>query len=174
MINNSHGKRMVPEYLVKGLEEAYAKTSGGTGSTINLLENIVDSKGNKRFVEGVGKVNPDISGLTVTYNKWSLSGSHLMFVLAGTLANGVTIQNTKNIVTYDNLPTYIFDKIFPVYNQFIEPKDVNAMASDYTSQEFRTVLSKDVSGINIVKNQNLTLTADRNFRIQFDLLIDTD
>ena len=86
----NYGKRMVPEYLVKGLEQAYAKTSGGTGSTINLMENIVDSKGNKRFVEGP-LTTTTISGVTYSYSKWSLCGTHLMIVLGGTIAANTSL-----------------------------------------------------------------------------------
>lgn len=170
----NYGKRMVPEYLVKGLEEAYAKTSGGTGSTINLMENIVDSKGNKRFVEGKGQWNTSITGLTVKYCKWSLSGTHLMIVLAGTLDNGTVFVQNNSLALYV-LPSYILEKIQPVWaNSVIEGKTVTARDDSWGSQTFNVAFTKASNGIQLSVTSNLTSNSDRGFRVQFDLLIDAE
>lgn len=139
-----------------------------------LMTNIVDSHGNKRFVEFNGAID-STDGLTVTYKKASLSGSHLMIVLAGSIANGTTLNNGKVMARF-NLPSYIMNKIIPVWNNVIETKDVLAYAEDWTSQSLQyCALAKTTSTqLAISKVNSLTLTADRNFRIQFDLLIDSD
>ena len=138
-----------------------------------LMSNIVDSHGNKRFVEFNGDAN-SIEGVTITYNKASLSGSHLMVVLAGSIANGTTIDNSKVLAFY-NIPAYIMNKIIPVWGSNIEVKNVSAFAEDWTSQSFQCVLAKNISTqLGIFKAGSTTFTAGRKFRIQFDLLIDSD
>ena len=170
----NYGKRMVPEYLIKGLEEAYAKTSGGTGSTINLMENIVDSKGNKRFIEGEGSPLV-LEGFNPTYNKWSLSGTHLMLVLAGNIANTTTLTNGTTLIEF-TLPDYITKKIFPVFATYrISYINGGLIADDWSSQTLSYTVEKSTAGIKfIVQTASLTLTANRSFRFQFDLLIDAD
>ena len=169
----NYGKRMVPEYLVKGLEEAYTKTSGGTGSTINLMENIVDSKGNKRFVEGAFTPYA-IEKVTYTYCKWSLSGSHLMIVLAGNCESGAVFSNKdwSNIT----LPTWILDKIYPTVNSVIDNKTMllRKINEWWTSQSIGLTLQKYAGRLMIRIESNVTSNSDSAFRIQFDLLIDND
>ena len=82
----SQGKRMVPEYLIKYLEGLYnsgidptgfqPKLTAGDGIAIDedneitfdsetaapLMENIVDSAGNKRFIEGDITLNSILIG----------------------------------------------------------------------------------------------------------------
>ena len=138
-----------------------------------LMSNIVDNNGHKRFVEFNG-VAGSVEGITITYNKASLSGTHLMVVLAGSIANGTTIDNSKVLAFY-NIPAYIMDKIKPVWGSNIEVKTVTAFATDWSSQSFQCVLAKNISTqLGIFKAGPTTFTADRNFRIQFDLLVDSE
>ena len=167
----NYGKRMVPEYLVKGLEEAYTKTSGGTGSTINLMENIVDSKGNKRFVEGTLDVK-SITGFTFSYSRFSLCGTHLMIVLAGSAVNGTSISNGLELADV-TLPNWIKNKIKTVWSSIVEAKTVSFTATDWSTQTIIVALQK-TTVVKILAANNVTLTEDRNFRIQFDLLIDNE
>ena len=104
------GQRLIPEELLKYLEaykEAHPDPTQGGGAT---LDDIVDSKGNKRFIEGEG-TPATITGMTITYNKWSLSGTHLMLVLAGTFDNDVSA--TATLVSFE-LPEWILNKIVPI------------------------------------------------------------
>lgn len=136
-----------------------------------LLSNIEDSDGNKRFIEGnMINVNESISS---AYAKWSLSGTHIMFVLAGTVAEDVTIADGATLCSAE-LPYWIANKIFAVVGNTIEYKTFISIAADYTSQDFGTRLIKSANYVSILKNGGLTLTKDRTFRLQFDLLIDTD
>ena len=136
------------------------------------ISNLVDSKGNPRFVEGDG-VGLTQEGVTILYCKWGLAGTHLMFVVAGSVANGTKILNSVNWATF-NIPKFIKDKIYPVWaNNYIERKLVVLFADNWTSQNATAVLAKG-DNISIQTSGDITLTADRSFRIQFDLLIDSE
>ena len=133
------------------------------------MESIKDLAGNLRFIEGEGIVNDKI---TNAYCRWSLSGTHLMFVLAGNIADTTEIEHGELLATF-NIPQWVLAKISPVWAvSYIEKKIVLASASDWSSQDFGCVLQKGVNSIYIYKDVTITLTADRGFRIQFDLLID--
>ena len=143
---------------------------------LNKLENITDDNGHFRFIEGVADGN-EVNDLTITYKKWSLSGTHLMIVVAGSGENGSVIGGLGNSKVFNfDIPEWIADKIVPTYGSTdIENKSVRFFASDGTSQSTTCYL-----GINKTTNKlqgaltSLTLTATRSFRLQFDLLIDND
>ena len=139
------------------------------------FENIIDKEGHKRFIEGNGDAATAVDGLTISYNKWSLSGSHIMFVLAGTFSNATVLLANIDLVSF-TLPTWIVNKIIPIWgNNFIEEKNVYGYANDWTSQSISIVLlRKNDNKIYIRSTRAATFTADRNFRIQFDLLIDSE
>ena len=138
------------------------------------ISNLVDSKGNPRFIEG--NITPEtIAGLTYTYTKWSLSGSHLMIVLAGscatmTLSNNVTFANIS-------LPKFIMDKIFPLTAQ---GRVSHASLNNYYDFSYKSAcnlsLVKGANGLIVIGwgiGSSSTLTAG-TFRIQFDLIIDAE
>lgn len=138
-----------------------------------LMNNIVDSQGNKRFVEGDITMNI-IEGITQTYGKWSLSGTHLMIVFAGTFENGVSLPVNIDLVSF-TLPTWILNKIIPVWGNFyIENKNTPCYADDWSSQSVSMVLRKVGDRIDIRSTSAVNFTAKRNFHIQYDLLIDND
>lgn len=137
-----------------------------------LMENIVDSEGHKRFQEWdlTPSSNP---GITMTYAKASLSGTHFMVVIAGDLANEAVFGNGETLASINNLPDWILSKIVPVWGDvWVERKETNAYAADWTVQSFFCGLNKSSNYLGIGKLGALTLNADRKFRIQFDLLID--
>lgn len=161
----SNGKRMVSEDLIKTLENL----SEGVA-----LEDIVDKNGNQRFIDG--NITPQtISGITFTYCKWSLSGTHLMIVLAGTCEN-VTLTNN---ITFSeiNLPGFIMNKIIPLTAQ---GRVSQATLNNYYDYSYRSscVLSL-VKGKNVLRvigwgiGGSSTLSAG-SFRVQFDLIIDAE
>lgn len=140
----------------------------------NLMEEIHDESGNLRFVEGKGVWNTAISGLNVSYCKWSLSGTHLMLVVAGTIDNGTNIVSNTVLATFP-IPNYILSKIYPVWAvSAIESKNLVARDDSWTSQNINTVLAKTSTGLVINLNASVSLTANRSFRLQFDLLIDNE
>ena len=134
------------------------------------LETIKDIAGNLRFIEGEG-TEPAIPGVTISYLKWSLSGTHLMMVLSGKIDNGTSI--TAGVFGRFAIPSWILDKIYPVEGTFIENKQIAIYGTDYTTQTLSVSLNK--ASTNLYLNvASITLTADRSFRIQFDLLIDQE
>lgn len=137
------------------------------------ISNLVDSKGNPRFVGG-DLTTPTIAGVEFTYAKWSLSGTHLMIVLAGNIANGTKLSNNTIIAT-SSLEAWILSKIYPVFaNDAIEVKSLSLYGNDWSSQSLPIGFKKFNDHIELVIASGLTLSANRGFRIQFDLLIDSE
>lgn len=181
----SQGKRMVNENLIKYLKEmdkegisiadlADMLSNYDASSDVfdgdTLMENVIDQDGNNRFVEGDGTV-VDTESVTYTYHKWSLSGSHLMIVVAGNVANGTVLTNV-DMVTF-NIPSYILNKLSLITTNIVDYKTVPMYSSTLTSQNFPIQLRKTTTGL-YISRYNLTLNDDRTFRIQFDLLVDND
>lgn len=146
--------------------KAFIESQGGGGAT---LDDIVDSQGNKRFVEGEG-TPATITGMTITYNKWSLSGTHLMLVLAGTFDNNVSALTT--LVSFE-LPEWILNKIVAIGPD----GEINRYEPIYYYIEGATyartaILKKTSSGVAFEQGNGVTASSKVIFRIQFDLLID--
>ena len=130
------------------------------------LDDIVDSKGNKRFVEGEGVSS--LEGMTVKYNKWSLSGTHLMFVLSFVTTG--TIEQYSILMAY-NLPDYIRDKIVAVsFNDLICTK--NEISMDVYNDQKKFEINKVDNEIRLDTFSNIN--PGREFRVQIDLLIDSE
>lgn len=168
------GQRLIPEELLKYLEaykENHPDPAGGGGAT---LEDIVDSAGNKRFIEGAGTPET-IPGITFTYNKWSLSGTHFMIVLAGTVTS-VTLTSNMTFCVYEDIPDYIINKIIAIW--------YSGTTIDVKTAVFRNLEDNSSSSVNVrlnkednklyIKGFSSTTSSSSAFRIQFDLLIDTD
>lgn len=146
-----------------------------------LLENIKDASGNLRFVEGSGNLREEIEGVTITYTRWSLSGTHLMCVIAGSVLNETILDSSHRIIVdFDNIPNWIFNKLFPMGSQYniYDIKTITLWKNDFTSaQEFRFTIAGDSANnrLTIGQQSNVTIaTANKNFRVQFDLLIDNE
>lgn len=139
---------------------------------LNDIEALVDNSGNLRFIEGNG-VLTEITGVTFAYNKWSLSGTHLMIVLAGTIANGTEIV-ISNILADYILPNYIFEKIHPIFGSIIDLKSIPLYADNYGSQNLTIQIRKETDRIRIQPTGTTNITANRSFRLQIDLLIDNE
>lgn len=140
---------------------------------LNKLENITDKDGNQRFIEGNISIN-EISGVSKSYGKWSLSGTHLMIVLALSLANETTIADNTSLCSI-NIPQWILDKIVPVVGGTIAFSENKAYASDYTNQIFVSrIVKPDVNVFQLRNEGAWSLTKDRTIRLQYDLLIDNE
>lgn len=135
----------------------------------NIFEKIKDADGHARFIEGDIEIE-DIEGVTQVYGKWALSGTHLLIVVAGQIADETVMEYGK--FADINLPQWILDKIYPVYATAIERKAFDIYASNGASQEVTTYLIKSTNKLEI--ETQFTATADRNFRFAFDLLIDNN
>lgn len=166
------GQRLIPEELLKYLEaykENHPDPTQGGGAT---LEDIVDSAGNKRFIEGDGTPITK-EGVTSSYCKWSLSGTHLMCVFAGSAVIGTAFYVNNIFVTFP-LPEYIANKIYPVWEDNLENKTIEFIHSG-TAQNIEMYVKKDGNNI-IIKNlySQKDVSYDSTFRVQIDLLIDAD
>ena len=136
------------------------------------ITTLVDADGHERFIEGDINIET-ITGITKKYGKWSLSGTHLMLVLAcevedATAIDGGTLANIS-------LPQWILDKIVPVFSNAVSFQVIPMYADNWTSQNISLSLRKPADNlVRIAMESTVTLTATRKFRAQFDLLIDNE
>ena len=135
-----------------------------------IFESIVDKNGNKRFIEGEGTPLTQ-EGFTSVYCAWSLSGTHLMLVVAGTINDETTLAFGTQIAQY-SLPDWVKDKIVGVQGDLIEYKKADCIATDYSTKDLSLYLGKNTGGVTIVVNSAFVADANYSFRVQFDLLID--
>lgn len=160
----------------KTITIANDNTITSVGDIINaLMENIKDANGHLRFIDGDGTPKA-IEGVEYSYCKWSLSGSHLMLVLAGSIED-TTVLTQYNFGAEYTLPEWIYNKIYPVWGTSqLEVKAYNLRADDWSTQSLNMSFSKSTNNRLVIQNSQatLTLTADRSFRFQFDLLIDNE
>lgn len=134
--------------------------------------NLVDKDGHPRFIEGNITIET-ISGITKSYGKWSLSGTHLMIVLACSVADATAIDG--GTLANITLPEWITNKIVPTFSNAVLYQSVSMYADNWTSQSLGISLRKPSSNeLRIAMESTVILTADRNFRVQFDLLIDNE
>lgn len=159
------GQRLIPEELLKYLQNQ--KENG-----VNLIQ-LVDSKGNPRFVEGDGEGITQ-EGVTITYCKWSLSGTHLMCVLAGTVTAGTEIAGSSVLATF-TFPNYILNKIYPTQGTLIYYFTISFVGTNYQITNIQSFCDKTGTAIRIKTNGAYsTQTVDKSFRAQVDLLIDNE
>lgn len=170
-INN---KAITPASVTTGNATFNGVVVAGESAQIKLFDDIRDAQGNKRFQEWNG-TPLEQEGYTSSYCKASLSGIHLMFVVAGVVANNTTIDNGSYLGTF-TLPKWIYDKIYPVFGDELEIKQISAFNEDWTSQSFNIDLNKGPNNTIILRlvSGDFTATKERQFRTQFDLLIDND
>ena len=140
-------------------------------STKKDIATLIDARGHERFIEANLDV-VEISGVTYTYGKWSLSGTHLMIVLAGNVANGTATES--GVKATATLPEWIFNKIFSVFGPNIERKDISYWSSGVVSQSGYAYLQKLTANKLGIYLTGVTFTDDRAFRLSFDLLIDNE
>ena len=143
---------------------------------LEVFEHIVDKDGHPRFIEGSVSLNSRVEGsVTKLYGKWSLSGSHLMMVFSGS-ASDTTAITAGALCQTDNLPKWISDKIVVLFaSNSLANATITWYADNYSTQTNGCTLQKlSLDGNLSVYSNAVTLTADRKFRLQFDLLIDDD
>lgn len=149
----------------------------GAISELPIFENIVDKNGNSRFIEGDITLLESVSSIIQTYGKWSLSGSHLIFVVSGRIPANTTIGTL--VLARIELPTWIMNKIIP------SGQNEYQVAVKYAEQwEDRNAFVQPIMycGLQKLTNNNVQLatwgekvfTNETFIRLQFDLLIDTD
>ena len=144
---------------------------------VNQMEEIKDAEGHLRFIEGTPATTA-ITGLTYTYVKWSLSGTHLMCVVAGNIADGTSIVAGGMFINLASLPKWIKDKIVTVWSSNVDYKLVATHDDTWSTTLNIGFAMKKVSADSVyIQNQNNITNntgAVQNFRVQFDLLIDNE
>ena len=166
-------RRMYSKPQLLEAVEQEAKTNG-----IKVFEDIVDKDGHARFIEGdiTGEV---ITGVSYSYTKWSLSGSHLLIVICGNLTAANNIGDNTTVAKLMNIPEWVRNKIIPIA-PVSNPTVVSTITMPFYSSGYN-ILKKDISLMYfndelVVRNisGNITDSVDRTFRIAFDLLIDNN
>ena len=134
------------------------------------ISSLVDANGNNRFVEG--DITPvSMTGVTYSYKKWSLSGTHLMIVACGTIASGNKFVGGGDLFKVE-LPPWILAKVQPVMNALISYGNFSAVDSNYSSTQVAIYFDKKTDHILCgVSSESEEFENDANFRIVFDLLI---
>lgn len=165
-------RRMYSEnQLLKAIEKESAENG------LKVFENIVDKDSHPRFIEGNIEITT-ITGVSKTFGKWSLSGSHLLIVLGISVENAVELGSNQTLA-YVNVPEWIFNKIKPLFASVIATQEkLLFYADNFTTQEgsFNVRLG-DIGHEKELVIRNgaiLTLTANRNARIVIDYLIDNE
>ena len=137
------------------------------------INNLIDKDGHLRF-DGADGVGGTLEGLTITYCKWSLSGTHLLMVVVGQIADTTILSSGTTLAEY-TLPAWIHNKIVATQTKLIEYKTIQAVSSGYSTQNISTYLNKeDDNKLSIKVTTSITLNSDKNFKVAFDLLIDND
>ena len=154
---------------------AFTEITNIKNGTTHLFENITDSHGNKRFVEGNITMNT-IEGVTQTYGKWSLSGTHLMLALVFTTVANTALSTTTTLARIE-LPQFILDKIIPLENtQYVSHKTFEMIIPNAlwnNTYDLKLFLGKQTNFVYIATTSATpTITKDCVTRVQFDLLID--
>ena len=70
-----------------------------------------------------------------------------------------------------NVPQWVYDKIAVLKGVGVIWKKADMVDEDWHSVDNEMLLQKN-SGLSVTFNQAVTITADTEFRVQFDLLID--
>lgn len=137
------------------------------------FENITDKDGHKRFIED-NITMETIEGVTQTYGKWSLSGSHLMIVITFSVENGINFPATT--IATVNIPSWIVEKIVNVFVNatYVCIERIKGYDATVNTQELLCVLRKTTGGSIEINTGSLTLTSAKDFRVEFDLLIDNE
>lgn len=136
------------------------------------INTLVDADGHERFINGDMTVS-EYTGITFNYHKWSLSGSHLLIVLAGSMEANSTIPDNSLIARLNNVPEWVINKIYQISGTTVSMNSVLFYQQEYSATAKNINLRKD-SGNLVIRNVSgaITFTDARTFRIAFDLLVD--
>ena len=171
-------KRMWSRNEVKG--QVQSALSSGDMKNVKVFEDVVDKNGHQRFIEG--NITPEeITGFTYTYAKWSLSGTHLIIVIAGYMPSGTDIPVWQTLLANVILPKWIIDKIFPTTTSYLLSSDFKyapmaSSGSSPTSRPITATLDKPNNTLKLYFDGTGTpsVSFDSGFRLAIDLLIDNE
>ena len=144
-------------------------------SFINRMEQIVDADGHNRFIGGDINMGTLPSGITSSYHKWSLSGSHLLIVIVLNVENGATSSGIQQINF--ELPKWILDKIVPVFGSYVVDRGSDAIKDSDASTVgaiFNNISKPDANTLRFSYYIGNETTGDGFVRLPYDLLIDNE
>lgn len=146
----------------------------GAISELPVFENIVDAQGHKRFQEWNLNLKSALpEGVTKEYGKASLSGTHLLIVLAIKIPNETVVSG--QYLTEFALPEWIINKIVVWYGNQVRSGTFQARASNGSSQSIYGSLRKTTGNyLGIYLDSEFTASAERIAIFNFDLLIDNE
>lgn len=175
-------KRMWSKNELKNIANAQVQEQSSSGEleNVKVFEEIIDKDGHKRFIEGDLELDESVpEGITKTYGKWSLSGSHLLIVLCLT-AEDTTELSGSQVLTTINLPKWIVDKLSVIFDSisYVDTKNIIWYGAGWLAQNglisVRKIGTEPNFEINIRTEVGITFTAKRSCRISFDFLIDNE
>lgn len=153
--------------LNQASDQTIALDAGGSGS--NLLEDIVDSNGNPRFINGNG-TPANVNGMTVISSKWSLNGSNLMFEINGSFSKNVAAY--QNICTFV-IPQWISNKLETEIQNLLDISRCELVLTSGDVKPLYFIIYKNDNSI--VFNLGVSVTPDSNsvyFKIRYNTIID--
>ena len=112
--------------------------------------------------------------MTLNYGKWSLSGSHLMLVIACNYNADISIADGTTLFRIDDIPNWVVQKVYPILGNLIIYQKASLIHEDWTRGEKEFYLAKVYDVLRIYNNGAITDSKAGMFRLRFDLLIDTD
>ena len=160
-------------YSKNQLEEL-AKQTIENADSLQVFESIDDKDGHARFIEGNG-TPLSLEGFNSVFCKWSLSGTHLMFVLAGSITANTNVNVSSKLAQFD-LPEWVRNKIYPLFEGgfLIEYKTIIATTISYTQVNIPIYVDKNSTGIAFYNQSTIEESATIYFRMTCDLLIDNE
>ena len=160
-------KRMWSKNELKNIADTQAK------AVKKDIATLVDKDGHERFIEWDINIPETITeGVTKEYGKASLSGTHLLMVLAIRIPNATEMATQYLGIIV--LPKWINDKIVTWFGNQVRAGTFQARASNGTSQNIAGSLRKtsDENTFGIYLDNAFTASAERVAIFNFDLLID--
>lgn len=137
-----------------------------------IVQNLKDGEGRKRFIEGNG-TPISLEGLTINLCKWSLSGTHLIFVIGGSITETTVITNNSKLAEFE-LPEWVHNQIIALFYDYIVASDtIKIYAQDWSYSALSISLDKRANNKIEITSQGGSFTAAKNgnFRFMFDLYI---
>lgn len=134
------------------------------------ITTLVDANGNDRFIEGPITLAEGQTQIEVSFGKWSLSGTHLMLVIAGQIKASSSFSDYDALFDIE-LPSWILDKIIPVKSTYVDFKTITGIDSEWASQQINVSLLKDTAKLEVQHTGIKAYTYATDFRLVFDILI---
>ena len=132
------------------------------------IENLVDSKGRNRFIEGVG-IPANVNGMTVASSKWTLNGNNLLFEILGTFSEN--LSGNTDLWTF-KLPGWIVSNITTPYLNLVDFIRFDAVYTDRAPATGFMQIYKNEDTVTFKNQDNVTIDALTVFKIRYNIIID--